>query len=129
MIALALQTAATFNLVCSGMLHLDEARGSGLPGSYAPFSVVLRVDIQRQLWCADDCQTLRALSRLTQSRIVFEALENRDRSTLTTVDRESGAFSDQTLRRARGAAGRDFVETRTGTCERAPFSGFPPHRP
>lgn len=120
---LALVALASFNLVCSGT-HTTGTLGLSLSDQHQEqFRVIFRVDLDRQRWCSGDCETTAPLASVTDTRITFrydDAREIRSDS-ITYVNRESGELFD------RDRLG-DYVSLRTGTCERAEFTGFPPRR-
>lgn len=127
MLALALQAAMAFNLVCTGTYYLGEMRGLGLPEDRQPFRAIIRVDLRSQRWCIDDCQTTSRLLRVSDTLIVFHASEDSAGDNVMTANRENGAFLDRMRLNAQGSASA-FISMRTGTCERAPFTGFPQRR-
>lgn len=123
MIALALQGAAAFNLICTGTYTSGELLAR--PEETRQVQVTLRVDLARGRWCGGTCETTAPIHRVTDTQITFRYEDNRrlDTDTITTVNRESGEYFD----RERFLSFNRYSMT-MGTCERAPFTGFPARR-
>jgi hypothetical protein len=125
MVALALQVAAAFNLVCTGTQYIGE---TGLarrqPDGRYSFRIIYRIDLESRRWCSNDCRSTAPLVRVTDTQITFEEQADEAGDAVTTVNRESGEFLDR--RRAFGPGG--FVSMQTGICARAPFTSFPARR-
>lgn len=118
MIATALEAALAFNLVCTGTsrtgplgLVMPEAGGE-------PVEIVYRVDFDARTWCSGACEATERLDAVFEGVIVLR-------------DRQYPAGSDVIMMSP--ATGR-FTHTRiewntatliSGTCARAPFTGFP----
>jgi hypothetical protein len=117
-IALALQAAATFNLICTGTSTAGRMADNH-PLFWGPFTVTIRVDLASRRWCEQECRESRALAAVSTTTISFEEDSPRRRlRTVHYVNRESGEY------RLYSQLGGAFI-TRTGTCERAPYSGLP----
>lgn len=113
MIALALQAAAAFNLVCTGttiLNHVDSGRAQ---------EVILRVDLESGRFCFDDCGVVEPIARLSETEIVFQDvnLPATHGRVLRRMDRATGAYllSIESDRLSLGMTGR---------CVTAPFTGF-----
>lgn len=127
MIALALQAATAFNLLCSGTI-IDVRPGD--PSSLVnpvtrPFVMEFRVDLDRGRWCFHDaCDISFPIASVTDTQIVLMSSE--DRSARPTgryieANRENGEF----LMRSGHI---QTIEVRRGTCERRPSPGLPSRR-
>lgn len=108
--------ADQFDLVCKGWTR-DRVQGPK-----QPLEVRYRVDAAAKLWCQADCHLVQAIQEITPGMITF-------RSNLLEAGRQSDFF-DQTISRSSGEltdfmAGSYIYWERGGTCEPAPFSGFP----
>lgn len=118
MIALALQAAAAFNLLCTGAT-LENQQPTG-----EPMEVVLRVDLNAMRFCFDDCGSTIAIARLTDTEILFqdEPMEQWPGARiLRRVNRESGEYFAQ--------IGTSAISVGShGRCNPAPFTGFPQRR-
>jgi hypothetical protein len=111
-----LQAAVAFNLVCS-VTSVSEGRST-------PATIVYRVDLDASRYCTDDCRQTLSLARTTESDIVFQDGPSPYTGLLnhTRVSRESGNY----FSRISGSMGSiEMLIVTTGSCERAPFTGFP----
>ena len=123
MLALALQAVAAFNLVCTGTMIMGSAAHEYEPLE-GRFTTTIRVDLTSRRWCDGECRETAPLVRVTPTEIVFAELRPGGGSPsggTHSVNRESGAY----LYASR--AGPVFL-SHTGTCRRAPFTGFPARR-
>lgn len=123
MIALALQVAAAFNLVCAGHYKVElKALSSINMTEGTPFAITYRIDLERGRFCTNDCASTEALANVTETEIVFRGDPVRQDDATgndTRVNRETGAYASTiTL--------SDEIVLFDGTCRRAPFTGFPP---
>jgi hypothetical protein len=117
MIAAALQLSLAFNLVCSGTMRSGPL-GLALPeAGGAPFEITYRIDVDGRTWCSDRCDETEAVVRITGSEIVLRELNNPAGGSFVNVDLASGHFTDTLI------VG-NTATLRSGTCERAPFTGF-----
>jgi hypothetical protein len=105
MLAFALQAVAAFNLVCSVTATAGTSR--------ARSTLILRVDLERWRWCISECRTTQPLVSVTETEIWFTSSRH--------VSRETGRYFDYNA-----LPSGDFRAE--GTCERAPFTGFPQRR-
>lgn len=124
MIALALQGAAAFNLVCTGTHTWGEMFKKPLVENRV--QVTYRVDLDRGRWCSGKCETTAPLYGVTDTQIIFRLSEDKDAGadSITRVSRESGEY----FNRDRWLLGDGLVSMTIGACERAPFTGFPAKR-
>ena len=117
MIALALQIGAAFNLVCVGTQ-------TDYTSSESPMRLVLRIDLDQRRFCFDDCESTLAIASVSDTEIILqdEPMQGPWRARiLRRVNRESGAYY--------ASVGTDQIYIRGhGTCETAPFTGFPARR-
>ena len=123
MLAFALQAVAAFNLVCTG----TEATGKlsvGLVNSpdAQPYSITFRVDLEHGRWCSHECSTTQRIVSVSDTEIRLETnVPGADDLSAVTLNRETGRFVDLLT------IGEN-ARLRQGTCERAPFTGFPQRR-
>jgi len=118
MIAAALQVAAAFNLVCGGTMRTGPL-GLALPESGgAPFAITYRIDLDRQLWCSDACDTTEPVASVLDGRIILREHYNPLGSSVITFDPASGRFADTRI-------DGETATLRSGVCEAARFTGFP----
>lgn len=118
MLASTLQIVAAFNLVCGGTMRTGPL-GLALPESGgAPFAVTYRIDIDRQLWCSDACDATEPVASILDGQIVLREHYNPLGSSVIT-------FTPATLRFTDTRIEGDTATLRSGTCEAAPFTGFP----
>ena len=113
MIALALQTAAAFNLICTMTAHhLPDARGT-----------VIRVDLEGRRWCLEECRYSYPIAAVTEAEIIFQDGRQPSGSFIyRRVNRRDGGM--ETIIRDPD----DAPETETrilSVCRRAPFGGIP----
>ena len=121
--ALAAAMTATFNLVCSGTAwHSSELLGP--KENERTFEFVYRVDLASRRYCVGACTSTAPINKITDTQIIFDLEERAELDdTLRYVSRETGKYWDRE---------RHFlppksllVDMAEGTCERAPFTGFP----
>jgi hypothetical protein len=105
------QAADQFDLICTGS---TQATGEF---HHEPISTRYHVDLATKQWCADKC-TVRPLAEVNSTQIVFrdtKAAYRGDASvSLDYVDRTTGKWSFFTS-----------YWQGDGTCQAAPFTGFP----
>lgn len=113
MIAVALQVATAFNLVCTGTMIMNRA------DTGRPQEVILRVDLESGRFCFDDCGQVTAIERVSETEIVFQDVDlpATHGRVLRRLDRTNGAYllSIESDRLSMGMVGR---------CVEAPFTGF-----
>jgi len=111
MLALALQTAVAFNLVCTGTMQLN--------GIERPDETVLRVDLESGRFCFADCGRVERIARVTDAEILFQdvPLPATGGRVVRRYDRASGDYLLSSV------AGSVNIEVR-GRCTTAPFTGF-----
>lgn len=120
----ALQVAATFNLICTGTsTHGKLFDFKAAKANERPFKKELRVDLVRMRWCLGECTTTTPIVSVSDTKIVFEAEDDGGFDTVHMVNRESGTYGY----RMRDMNIGYLMMMETGSCERAPFTGFP-HR-
>ncbi|APR51986.1 hypothetical protein CA223_06845 [Sphingomonas koreensis] len=81
-----------------------------------------RVDLARGEWCADKCERVVPISKVTTTTITLLSKEKQfasDYTVLKQVDRTTGEWTDVSF-----GGGFEGVN-RKGRCEAASFSGFP----
>lgn len=121
--AAAVVAGGQFNLDCSGSV---ERTAVMLGASTEPFSTTYRVDLGASRWCSDSCEARSPIARIEPTRIL---LENKDIDTprereqlLIVIDRRTGAYKAFAIA---GTGASAVALEWTGTCDRAPFTGFP----
>ncbi|WP_313536473.1 hypothetical protein [Sphingomonas sp.] len=115
-----LQAVAAFNLVCTGNSVSGRIDDFKTFEAKSPFKREIRVDLERMRWCDDECTATRPIKSFTETGIVFDLKEEAGLETWHMVNRESGSY----ILRVRGSE-INYVRMDTGSCERAPFTGFP----
>ena len=85
----------------------------------APFSSTYRVDLQRRLWCRDDCRSNEPIARLTSNKLYLVEYEHADIESTERlyINRESG---DYVRRHDMGNQSTIVV----ASCKRSPFTGL-----
>jgi hypothetical protein len=117
MVAAALMIAA-FNLACSGTVRSGPL-GMALPERDGePFSIVYRIDLNTQRWCSDACDSIEELASVASGEILLRDRHDPVGSSVVRFLPGSGRFTDTLI------VG-DTATLRSGTCEPAPFTGFP----
>jgi hypothetical protein len=118
MIALALQLAAAFNLVCAGTvragplgLALPEEQGEAIAETY-------RIDLGAGLWCRGDCTRTEPVTEVAESYVVLRDSHDPAGGNFIMVALPSGGFVDTNIVDSTAVL-------RSGRCQRAAFSGFP----
>ena len=114
-----------FNLVCSGTS--SESHRDQRDDRVNPRVVAFRVDMTRQRWCMEDCQTLIPTAKVTDSFITFGDNVNHEKRVLTQVFRNTGAMASCVGGKLMDAPGTYRIGF-SGNCKKAPFSGFPRRR-
>ena len=109
-------TTLPFNLVCTGLISESATRFRS-----KPIRSEYRLDLNQGIFCRDDCDQIQQIFSVTDLTITLENVrwgEGPSTVVQTVINRESGEYN----RLFRSGVG-GFVEV--GTCERAPFTGFP----
>lgn len=121
--ALALQAVTAFNLVCTGTEVVGPMSIALVNSPDAvPYQVTYRIDLSQQRWCSHECETTRYIASVSEIEIVLETTTPGARpESGVRLNRETGRFLDLLL------IGNNAV-LRQGTCEPAPFTGFPARR-
>jgi len=118
MIAAALQAIAAFNLVCGGTMRTGPL-GLALPESGgAPFAITYRIDLDRQLWCSDACDTTEPIASVLDGQILLREQYDPNGSRVIAFTPATGRFTDTRIE-------GETATLRSGVCEAAPFTGFP----
>lgn len=118
MIAAALQTIAAFNLACAGTMRSGPL-GLALPeGEGEPFTIVYRIDLDAGRWCSGECDATEPLAAVASGEIVLREQHHPAGSSVVRFIPGTGRFTDTVI------AG-NTATLRSGTCEIAPFTGFP----
>ena len=118
MFAPALQAALAFNLICSGTMRTGPV-GLALPERDGePFTVTYRIDVDAGRWCSDACDEVEPLASIFEGQILLRDRHGANGSNVVTVIPALRRFTDTAIE-------GDTATLRSGTCEAAPFSGFP----
>ena len=113
--ALAVAAATAFNLVCVGTTYSGGTQRTA-------FSLDLRVDLETQRYCMDDCRQTLPIRSVTPTEIFFENGPTSSSVIVRRVNRESGAYFSEVKT---DLVMIKFHSTSYGRCEPAPFTGFP----
>jgi hypothetical protein len=116
MIQLAIVASAAFNLVCTGNVVFGQDFKT-----LHPFETVLRIDLQSNRWCKNDCISTAPFFSVTDTVIVFQDDNKGECCTSEGVNRESGKY----MLRIRPDTQSWALVTQIGSCVRAAFTGFP----
>jgi len=130
------QTDTQFDLTCKGIVHSENIGADDivpppdqrLPRT-DPYSLTLRVDLNRMAFCTDECAAIEAVAAARADVVVFRAQAGGAFGVgfdSLTIERTSGAFS-HTWNRT-GDRSRNLPFTRNvavGTCEKAEFTPLP----
>lgn len=122
-LALVAQATGQFDLICTGQ-QFDRLQG----GRGTAFETHLRIDLEANRWCADECVAGRQIISATPDKLVLEKVEPGSRglriSRSTEINRIEGSYEawfsliGASIQQARQEA----------QCELAPFSGMPTPR-
>jgi hypothetical protein len=114
----------SFDLVCSGSSYDSTGGKQSMP---KPYTSHLRIDLGRRLWCQEKCAEqipifavspgLLTLSGGPGEHITADAVLQTEH----VINRVTG---DELLRIDAGETQTTYL----GSCEKRPFSGFPPMR-
>lgn len=115
LIPIALAVATSFNLVCVGVA---TAEGDGKPAGKESFETTLRLDLRSQRFCQDECDRTLPIVRVGETEIVLQEHNIGRMKIVHRAHRETGEYH-HTIR-----FGPVFV-SRSGSCRRTQFSGFP----
>jgi hypothetical protein len=117
MIPAALQLVAAFNLVCSGTVRSGPL-GHALPEQDGePFSITYRIDVEGGYWCSDACETTEPVAGIAAGQILLRDRHHPAGSSVVIIIPAEGRFTDTLI-------DGDTATLRSGTCERAAFTGF-----
>jgi hypothetical protein len=111
-----------FNLNCEGQRRFEDRT--------EPVTIIIRVDLERRLWCRDECLGMREIESVSPVNLILEneidliVSESRPFSSYPTkkylmLSRTEGIFAEGVL--------HPFNEIFSGggRCTVAPFTGFP----
>lgn len=117
--------AATFNLLCSGMIATTSLTGT----DEKPFEVEYRLDLNKKLYCEATCPAHRAIVDIQPVSITLDDKKVdtlSEQSTMSMrINREDGSISGLYTYRIPRRADSILMMKWTGKCEKRPFSGFP----
>lgn len=124
--AVAAAPVPQFNLTCSGTLSTKSIAGD----EAEPYSFSYRIDLARKKWCNEECKTLFDIHSIQPALLTLQ-YKNVDgiseRSLLSnTINRETGEHKLTITSATPGDRFSTLILDWVGSCERAPFTGFPP---
>lgn len=119
---LLVAAAATFDLICSGQQVSTDMTGR----HSEPYRTEYRIDLDAKKWCDGACTGLRDFASITPTelRLVDNNTDTPHMRSFFTdiIDRRTGTH---TVLSSSGAGMATVLMESHGTCERAPFTGFP----
>lgn len=117
--SMALAGLVAFNLICSGNATTGtmDDRWNWINQVTEKFQSTYRIDLDAGRWCAGTCTVTQQIAKVADTQILL-ANDKTGLEFYLSINREDGTF----MYRAKVG---DTVEVRMGTCERAPFTGFP----
>jgi hypothetical protein len=128
------QPTDQFDLACTGQVAAEKVGTPNgglapLPLGTAPYITHLRVDLQAQVFCQDDCKGPEHIPLIGQDGIIFRSGGGLEAKFLS-VDRGSGSFVfnwnegwDKSP-----PFGPYVQKEATGQCTKAPFTSIPKNR-
>jgi hypothetical protein len=120
MIAIALEVALAFDLVCSGMVRTGPV-GLAMPESSGdPIELTYRIDVDGRMWCSNDCEETERLDSVIEGVILLRDRHLATGSSVIMISPAEGRFSDIRI-------DGNIATLTSGTCSVAPFTGFPDH--
>jgi hypothetical protein len=118
MLAVPLQIAAAFNLICSGTMRSGPV-GLALPEQDGePFTITYRIDLDARRWCSDACASVEPLASIVEGQILLRDQHAGEGSEVITIIPALRRFTDTAIE-------GNTATLRSGRCEPAPFTGFP----
>lgn len=115
--------ASSFNLECSGNAY-QTMDLLGPKQNERQFEIEYRVDLAKGRYCRNACITTFALTKVTETQIIFEMEErNALDDTIVFVNRENGKYYDRDRRFL--PPNKVIVNIEEGSCKSTPFTGFP----
>jgi hypothetical protein len=106
-----------FDLICTGTSVIS---GGGTPAETTPFNPRLRLDLDRMVWCYNDCQSVDQVNRASPMTIFLNTVFQGGNFEMR-IDRATGLLS--LIISADGVTG-----TFSARCEAAPHTGIPQPR-
>jgi hypothetical protein len=125
MINIAVAAAMTMNLLCAGTLDSESIAGS----TSKPFNTTFRIDLDKKIYCDDECKATHPLADVLPTTIVFDkkdvdGLTERSMTSLS-VNRETGEYTGlYTYSDPRNRASVLIMKWK-GQCTKQDFTGFP----
>lgn len=118
MISAAAQLSLAFNLICSGTMRTGPVGLALSEQGGEPFTITYRIDVDGRRWCSDECTEIEQMDSIFEGQIVLRDRHQDDGSDVITIFPAARRFTDTEIQ------GNTAV-LRSGTCEAAPFTGFP----
>lgn len=119
--ALAQDKPTQFDLVCRGQQR-DQPTGPS-----REYERHYRLDLAAKRWCSDECKSAFPIEAVTLDMITIRSniLESGHKG--VDVDHRISRVTGEVTDNVSSSIGGTLVyQGRKGSCERAPFSGFPP---
>lgn len=123
MLTWATAAVAAFNLVCSGTVTSEMSSQK----KSEPYTYTYRINLNAGLYCAGPCKAQGKIHEIQPTRLILADVRtdtSKERYIETnSIDRETGAHfilisSEMPLL-------PNSLKKWTGSCEKAPFTGFP----
>lgn len=115
-----------FNLVCSGELTTNEDGHR----ETEEYTQTLRVDLDGGRWCADHCEVVHSIDRVSPTEITLQSYDTDGPGVrlivLSFVNRVTGRHYSAAIATPGGEVAPVTGFRREGTCEKVAFSGLPP---
>ena len=115
----ATQTAQQFDLVCTGTA-MDA--GDYQQTETRPSNTRIRIDLQRGLWCVNDCGHHSPFVSVSPTELVMEDFESPNLEVYRSVNRTNGHYSVSVRSIVQGTVGATHSSEQ---CERAPYTPIP----
>jgi len=113
------QTAQQFDLVCTGT-SMDT--GDYQQTETRPSSTRIRIDLQRGLWCVNDCQVHSPFVSVSPTEFVLDDFQSPTLKMQRSVNRTNGHHSAVIRSTVLGVVGTTRLSEQ---CERAPYTPIP----
>ncbi|WP_312084044.1 hypothetical protein [Brevundimonas sp.] len=111
--------AQQFDLVCQGTL---TSSATNIAGSTKEVRNRIRIDLDRQAWCYDECAQVNSIVTAAPAEIVFSRGDTSSGRNLTRVDRVTGKFSSSIFLHMDGY---DMFLDTTAQCRPEAYTAIP----
>jgi hypothetical protein len=116
------QTLAQFNLSCVGSA---VRKFDGKDVGESVFTTSIRVDLDKNLWCVDDCSAQLPISKVTDNELLLQQSNGPDMDVYIAVNRRNGKLSQAVSLHPVGGNGKVMDVTMFGSCQKRPFVPMP----